>query len=42
MAKKDEERTIPRDVLRAFIKENNLKTAEDVQNALRDVFAGTL
>ena len=30
MVKKDDERAIPKDVLRAFIKENNLKTAEDV------------
>jgi|GEM_PF-2141682 len=42
MVKKDYERTIPKDVLRAFIKENNLKTAEDVQHALRDIFSGTL
>ena len=42
MVKKDNERTIPKDVLRAFIKENNLKTAEDVQHALRDIFSGTL
>lgn len=42
MAKKDNEQAIPREVLRAFIKDNNLKTAEDVQNALRDMFAGTL
>jgi transposase-like protein len=42
MVKKDDERTIPKDVLRAFIKENNLKTAEDVQHALRDIFSGTL
>jgi transposase-like protein len=39
---KDNERTISKDVLRAFIKENNLKTAEDVQHALRDIFSGTL
>ena len=42
MVKKDNERTIPKDVLRAFIKENNLKTAGDVQHALRDIFSGTL
>jgi len=35
MVKKDNERTIPKDVLRAFIKENNLKTAENVQHALQ-------
>ena len=42
MVKKDDERAIPKDVLRAFIKENNLKTAEDVQHALRDIFSGAL
>jgi hypothetical protein len=34
MVKKDDERTIPKDVLRAFIKENNLKTAEDMSRML--------
>lgn len=36
------EQAILKEVLRAFIKENNLKTAEDVQKELRDVFTGTL
>lgn len=41
MARKENEQTIPREALRAFIKENNLKTAENVHHALRDIFAGT-
>jgi transposase-like protein len=33
---------IPKDQLRQLIKENNLKTIEDVQKALKDIFAETL
>lgn len=33
---------VPREQLRQFIKENNLKTAEDVQNVLKEMFADTL
>jgi transposase-like protein len=40
--KPKKEPVIPREVLRAFIKENNLQSAEDVQNALKDIFADTL
>jgi len=36
------EPVVPREVLRAFIKDYNLQTAEDVQSALKDVFADTL
>jgi len=36
------EPVVPKEVLREFIKENNLQTAEDVQNALKDVFSDTL
>lgn len=31
-----------RKLIREFIKENNLKTAEDAQNALKELFAETL
>jgi len=42
MAKaKKREPVVPKEVLREFIKENNLQTAEDVQNALKDVFSDT-
>ncbi|MCS7465043.1 IS256 family transposase [Paenibacillus doosanensis] len=33
---------LPKDQLRQFIKENNLKTVEDVQKTLKDLFAETL
>lgn len=33
---------VSKEHLRQFIKENNLKTAEDVQSAVRDLFAGTM
>lgn len=36
------ERKFDRTLLREFIKENNLKSAEDVQNALKELFAETL
>jgi putative transposase len=36
------EPVVPREVLRAFIQEYNLTTAEDVQDALKDIFADTL
>jgi putative transposase len=36
------EPVVPREVLRAFIQEHNLTTAEDVQDALKDIFADTL
>lgn len=36
------EPVVPKEVLRAFIKEYNLQTAEDVQKALKDVFSDTL
>lgn len=42
MAKEKRERKIPREVVRAFIQENDLKTVADVQSALRDMFADTL
>jgi len=39
---KIKERTgVPRVVLRAFIEDYKLQTAEDVQNALKDIFADT-
>jgi putative transposase len=31
-----------KELLRGFIKENNLTTAREIQNALKDVFASTL
>lgn len=43
MTKKSKrEPVVPREVLRAFIKDYKLQTAEDVQNALKDIFADTL
>ncbi|RNB45790.1 (2Fe-2S)-binding protein, partial [Brevibacillus agri] len=33
---------IPKDQLRQLIKEHNLQTMEDVQKALKDIFAETL
>ncbi|MFD1676861.1 transposase, partial [Alicyclobacillus fodiniaquatilis] len=33
---------VSKEQLRKFIKENNLKSTEDVQAALRDLFAGTM
>lgn len=43
MTKKSKrEPVVPREVLRAFIKDYKLQTAEDVQNALKDMFADTL
>lgn len=33
---------VPREQLRQFIKENNLKSAEDVQAAIRDLVASTM
>jgi transposase-like protein len=34
--------TVPKELLRQFIKENNLKSAGDVQSAIRDLFASTM
>ena len=43
MTKKSKrEPVVPREVLRAFIKDYKLQTAEDVQNALKDIFSDTL
>ncbi|HEX2954876.1 MAG TPA: IS256 family transposase, partial [Bacillota bacterium] len=43
MAKREKrEPVVPREVLRAFIKENNLVTVDDVQSAIKDLFADTL
>lgn len=43
MAKREKrEPVVPREVLKAFIKDYNLKTAEDVQSALKDIFSDTL
>src|SRR5690554_2411231 len=43
MSKKEKkEPIVPREVLRAFIKENNLVTAKDAQNALKELFASTI
>ena len=36
------EPVILREVLQAFIKDYKLQTAEDIQNALKDIFADTL
>ena len=33
---------VSKEVIRQFIKENNLKSAEDVQSAVRDLFASTM
>ncbi len=33
---------VPRELLKQFIKENNLKTAEDAQNLVKDLFADTI
>lgn len=33
---------LPKDQLRQFIKDNNLKTVEDVQKTLKELFAETL
>ncbi len=38
----DKKRLIPRSELKQFIKENNLKTAEDIQKVLKDLFSETL
>jgi putative transposase len=42
MAKEKREPVVPKEVLRAFIKDYRLQTAEDVQSALKDIFADTL
>jgi len=43
MTKKEKKQPIvPREVLRAFIKENNIVTAADAQNALKELFACTI
>jgi len=43
MAKNEKrEPVVPKEVLRSFIKDYNLKTADDVQSALKDIFADTL
>jgi transposase-like protein len=43
MAKREKrEPVVPREVLQAFIKENNLVTVEDVQDAIKDLFSDTL
>jgi transposase-like protein len=43
MTKKEKKQPIvPREVLRAFIKENNIVTAADAQNALKELFASTI
>jgi len=43
MAKREKrEPVVPKEVLQAFIKDYNLKTAEDVQSALKDIFSDTL
>lgn len=33
---------LKKELLREFIRENNLTTARDIQNALKDIFANTL
>lgn len=43
MTKKSKrEPVVPREVLRAFIKDYKLQTAEDVQNVLKEIFVDTL
>lgn len=42
MAKRDKERLIPREVIKEFIKERNIKTIPDIQNALKEMFGETL
>jgi transposase-like protein len=42
MAKRDKERFLPREVTKAFIKEHNIKSIPDIQNALKDLFGETL
>jgi putative transposase len=42
MAKRNKERFLPREVTKAFIKEHNIKSIPDIQNALKDLFGETL
>jgi putative transposase len=38
----EKKKPIPRELLKQFIKENNLKTAEDAQNLVKELFADTI
>jgi putative transposase len=42
MAKRDKKRLIPREETKAFIKEHNIKSIPDIQNALKELFGETL
>jgi transposase-like protein len=42
MSKREKERLIPREVTKAFIKENNIKSIPDIQKALKELFGETL
>lgn len=38
----EKKKLIPREILKQFIKENNLKTAEDAKDLVKDLFADTI
>ncbi len=38
----EKKKLIPRELLKQFIKENNLKTAEDAKDLVKDLFADTI
>jgi putative transposase len=38
----ENKKLVPRELLKQFIKENNLKTAEDAQNLVKELFADTI
>ena len=38
----EKKKLVPRELLKQFIKENNLKTAEDAKNLVKDLFADTI
>lgn len=38
----EKKKLVPREQLKQFIKENNLKTAEDAQNLVKELFADTI
>jgi transposase-like protein len=38
----EKKKLVPRELLKQFIKENNLKTAEDAHNLVKELFADTI